>query len=313
MVYQFPPISDEALIAHYNKGYRDGPHTIRLPDREIAPPVDFAASGVSFQRTAKFQQMIARNAETVPEIAPGAGDTLLDVGAYQGLFGYAAREIWGCEVISYDYNESGIAFARDALKQNRSRVTQDIYEDRFDEPVRFCTAIHAFEHLRDPSRFLRHLKDEILRPDGFLYLEVPNVFGTPLSDPTHFFAYSEQSLRRCLARNGFEIIDMEVHGEPRRDELVWSNDHMNISVLARPTGGGETAGRTQQESAVHIDKLASRIRRAHRRNALKIVARQTRLVMTETARLAYYLVFVLFLERLSQRASKGLKNLLTGN
>ncbi|MBQ26661.1 MAG: hypothetical protein CMH81_00750 [Nitrospiraceae bacterium] len=317
VVFQYPEISDEVLVRHYNGAYRVSPYALSMPDKIIDLPIQIPWSGISFQRFHTFFEMIRRNARQFPNIVPTDKDTIIDLGAYQGMFLHAASRTWGCQTIAYDYNEQGIRFARDALGITDAKVAHNIYEDQFDEQIRFCILVHAFEHLRDPNRFLQHIRKDILRTDGYLYLEVPNVFASPLSDPTHFFTYSVDSLCFVLRKNGFEPIDVQVHGHPYLPELrksdllptfIWQTDAMNISVIARPTGCTGSSG--LDGKMINVAALYREIKHGHRRVVWQAVVSQVKRVAIEIARFVYYVVFVLVLERMSYRVAKTVVKVL---
>lgn len=73
---------------------------------------------------------------------------------------------------------------------------------------------HSFEHLHNPREVLSEIR-RILKPNGLLFIGVPNVaglaskiFGTYwwyLGAPVHTFGYSPSSLSHLLIKAGFEI------------------------------------------------------------------------------------------------------------
>jgi hypothetical protein len=90
-------------------------------------------------------------------------------------------------------------------------------------------AADVIEHLNDPPRMLRLIRDA-LPPDGLLVVSVPNVahlyvrlallFGyfpyadRGILDRTHRYFYTRRSLRDALHRSGFEIVREDVSVVP---------------------------------------------------------------------------------------------------
>lgn len=97
-------------------------------------------------------------------------------------------------------------------------------------------AADILEHLNDPSRMLRLIRDA-LPPGGRLLISVPNVahlyvrlallFGRfpyadrGILDRTHRYFYTRLSLREALRRSGFEIVEEEVSAVPLPLALPW--------------------------------------------------------------------------------------------
>ena len=177
VITPYPPPDIQKLVAHYQGEYRASRYAVKAGDRSIEPPISIPWSGVSFQRFQSFLNAVNDVADTWPDAVPTTKDTIIDYGAYQGLFLYAAGKVWGSQGIAYDFSRTGIEFARDALGLKQSQVAQDIYVDTFQERARFVTLVHSFEHLDKPLKFMAHLRDNILTEDGWVYLEVPNAFG----------------------------------------------------------------------------------------------------------------------------------------
>ena len=308
VVFQHPEITDAALVKYYNSEYRASDYAVKIDGQTFEPPIEIPWSGVSFKRFETFQRMMSELEDLKLIDTPKKEDVLIDFGGYQGLFAHAARNHFDIEPIVYDYNENGVNFARTALNMPRSQIAKNIYTDIFPLKANYCTMVHVFEHLRDPNLFLSHLRDTILHPSGYLYLEVPNIFGSPLSDPTHFFTYSMESLAYTLRKNGFEPILMQEHQDPKISRPTWSDQRLNISVIAQLVPKSTTI--EAPLAKLNIDHLAAEIKLAHSRCRDRIVYRQIRALLQEMARTIYYIAFGLILERISFRLASNLKSLL---
>lgn len=293
-----PEPDDAALSAYYESAYRTSRDALNIGEKLVDTPIDLGVGGRSLARVRSFHDVVVGKTQEYPGVVPQQDDLVIDFGAYQGLFLHGVQQLWGCRCLAYDHSEKGITFARDYLGFEHSQVTDNIYQDSFAEPARFATMIHSLEHLRDPLAFLEHLKADILREDGFLYIEVPNLYGMALCDPTHFFTYSQQSLRHLLGRAGFEVIHMAVHGFPVVAEFVAHNNEQNIVCLARPASLKDTPAPPVDVTAVRRDLRAS-----YARHSNAAIGRQFRDALNSVAKFFYYLIFAGILERLSPKLS----------
>lgn len=157
--------------------------------------------------------------------------------------------------------------------------------------------IHSLEHLREPVRFLEHLRNSILQPDGFLYVEVPNLYGIALCDPTHFFTYSKDSLTCLMQRSGFEVLDIFTSGFPETPEFTGYNDMQNLICLARPR-----AEKKQTElPPVNVTEIRSQLRSSYSRHSTASLKRQFHSALREVLKFFYFLTFAGVLEKISPK------------
>lgn len=297
-----PEPSDQALNSFYNSSYRRSDLAFDAYGKTVDTPIDFHKSGRSFQRAINFFKTIETVKSKHPEVEIKSTDTILDVGSYQGLFLHAVQEIWGCDGVATDYNEKGINFAKQALGLKSSWVTKDIYTDKTTKKVKFVTMLHVLEHLRDPLRYLNNLKENVLMPNGILYIEVPNLFGAPLNDPTHFFTFSHQSLDYLLNAAGFEILNLTTSGDPVDQTFYASNREENLICLAKVCSKGTPMTSTKMEPR----EFARQINRSYQRHSRAAVMREIKKVMIAAVKCTGYFVFVVVLERISRRLAYNL-------
>lgn len=81
-------------------------------------------------------------------------------------------------------------------------------------PFDLVSMAHVLEHLPDPLAYLIHLRQSLLAADGWLLLEVPNLYAHNSFELAHLVAFSPHTLRETLRRAGFEIIKFGKHGRP---------------------------------------------------------------------------------------------------
>ena len=143
------------------------------------------------------------------------GGRLLDVGCGTGIFlGEAQRsghwELMGVEptpqAAAYTHEVLGIS----VLAQRFNEVELSV--GTFD----VITMWNVLEHLDSPIKDLRHAY-QLIRPGGWLVLEIPNVDGIGVKLfgrywlgwdlPRHLYLFPQKHLRRILGEIGFEWVD----------------------------------------------------------------------------------------------------------
>jgi 2-polyprenyl-3-methyl-5-hydroxy-6-metoxy-1,4-benzoquinol methylase len=98
-------------------------------------------------------------------------------------------------------------------------------ESKFD----LISMAHVLEHLSNPVDYLFHLREHHLKEDGWLLIEVPNLYCHDSFEIAHLISFSSHTLVQTIQRSGFEIIKIESHGRPRSKIL-----NLYLTVLAHP-------------------------------------------------------------------------------
>lgn len=305
VVFMHPQPDDKALIAYYNSGYRRSSYALHLDGRWIDTPVNLEASVQSFQRFKNFFDIVTLAARKYPDAIPSHGDTIVDYGGYQGAFLSAAAQAWGANGIVVDYNRAGVEFAKTTFGFTESFVPTDMTTDTLPVSPRFATAVHSLEHLKNPRKFLAHLRENVLTPNGYLYVEVPNASGSSLSNPTHFFMYGADSLSYLLNSSGFEVVELRFTGFPR-EHLLEGNPIENIVCLARPADGVKAALRSA------TDRRISEIRRDYGRLSVRALTTTGRIAIQSWWVLLVKLLAVAVFDRFPGGVSRRLRSALTG-
>ena len=301
-----PEPSDADLVDHYNNVYRESDLAFKVRGKTIDTLINFRSSGRSFQRARNFCNILDSLEITEPNTSITPLDTIIDFGAYQGMFLFAVSRIWGCKCVATDYSEDGIRFAKESLGFSGSWVTKDIYTDKYTEKVRFVTMIHILEHLRDPVRFLEHLRKNILKETGVLYIEVPNLYGIPLCDPTHFFTFSSASLEYLLSVSGFKILYLATSGEPADETFFARSNEENLMCLAVPIKN------VVKTSVQEIDGnlFQRQLTKSYKKHSMNGLMRYILEVKQHMLRCLVYIVFICFIEIFSTKLSLKLANLI---
>lgn len=155
---------------------------------------------------------------------------LLDIGAGKGEFLSAAK---GCGWEVYGVEPSGnfVQYAKEeyGVDIKNCNLEQAGFSDNFFDVV---TLNMALEHIDEPS-YLLPIIHKVLKEDGLLYVEVPNMdsgllklinlcyrfsgrdwsaFLSPLHPPYHCYGYGKRSLNYLYRLNGFRIKKFYVSG-----------------------------------------------------------------------------------------------------
>lgn len=165
----------------------------------------------------------------IRSVRPLAQCRLLEIGPGQGLFLWWASQ-QGCEVMGLEpspefqvvLREANLPYVAGTLE------TADVEElGKFDVIAMF----HVLEHFYDPNSALEKCH-ALLKPDGILVVEVPNILK-PFRSLDHFFLryvhpsnFSPSTLQRMLAKHQFETLLMDEGG------AAWSTPQ-NLFGLTR--------------------------------------------------------------------------------
>jgi 2-polyprenyl-3-methyl-5-hydroxy-6-metoxy-1,4-benzoquinol methylase len=99
-------------------------------------------------------------------------------------------------------------------------------EARFD----LISMSHVLEHLPDPVGYLTGLRESILAPDGWLLLEVPNLYAHDSFEVAHLFAFSHHTLCEVLRQSGFSVVKFKQNGYPNSRIIP-----LFLTALCHPT------------------------------------------------------------------------------
>jgi SAM-dependent methyltransferase len=213
MVFQSPRMSDEELEQFYLADYR------LLVQNDEGPS----------DKDLRIQSGRARNLLAFAQPHLDQVQTHLDIGSSAGALLLEFRRAYGCA--SYGV-EPGEAY-RNFSKELGLRVVADLADlDRgLSKSFDLITMAHVLEHVPDPVAYLRQLTELWLAPDGYLLLEVPNLFGHPAFEVAHLTAFSKATLCQVLHEAGYQIVVQKVHGAPRSHLIP-----LYLTVLARGNG-----------------------------------------------------------------------------
>ena len=152
---------------------------------------------------------------------------MLDIGASSGLFLERARDDIATEVAGIEPGRVYREYAQSkGLKIYAS--LEEMYaagENRFG----LVSMMHVLEHMPYPVATLRELREKVLDRDGYLLVEVPNLYCHDSFEVAHMTAFSMHTLGEVMEKAGYEIVAAKKHGLPRSAILP-----LYLTVLAKP-------------------------------------------------------------------------------
>ena len=202
--------SREQLARFYGRHYREQYKGESSPSQRHV-----MRAAYSGQRIFRRLHRLVNRQQTLLEVGAGIGCTV-------HLFeqaGYRARGV-----------EPHAGFQSFAACELSANVTRGFLEDLPRQSIcDVALLIHVIEHFRSPREALQHLH-ALIRPEGLLYLECPNLGGPfaprhKLFHFAHVYNFTPRTLIRLAARCGFRLeqrfptpCDTELHLLLRRVE-----------------------------------------------------------------------------------------------
>jgi 2-polyprenyl-3-methyl-5-hydroxy-6-metoxy-1,4-benzoquinol methylase len=235
LVYQSPRISAQAAEEFHSREYRLKAQAgkAEINPNELAVQRARAASLVElFRKTAK------------------GATRHLDIGCSAGMLMQAFQAAFGCETTGVEVDAMFRPYARGQGLKVYETLDQLPAGRRFD----VISMSHVLEHIPDPVTYLRRLSSDYLDRDGWLYLEVPNLYGHVSFEIGHLVCYSPRTLKETLKRAGYRIVKMTRYGRPRSKLIP-----LYINVVARPASAVQAG--PIREHAVRLKWYAARVYR----------------------------------------------------
>ena len=211
LVYQSPRMTQAELDDFYTQGYRE------LYQGSPGP----AEKDLTVQRQ-RAQALLDLTRGHLPAIARH-----LDIGCSAGFLLERFERQFACQPVGI---EPGAAYREYAQQRGftvyASREQMKAAgEPRFD----LISLTHVLEHLPEPVSYLASLQAEALAADGYLLVEVPNLYAHDCFEVAHLVSFSPHSLRQMLRRAGFAPLFLRQHGQPRSKIVP-----LYLTVLAKP-------------------------------------------------------------------------------
>jgi 2-polyprenyl-3-methyl-5-hydroxy-6-metoxy-1,4-benzoquinol methylase len=166
----------------------------------------------------------------------------LDIGCSAGLLLARTRAAYRLRAVGVEPGDAYREHARaQGLTVHRSLDEALAAGERFD----LVSLVHVLEHLPDPAGTLNSLRADVLSPDGWLLVEVPNLYLHTPFEYEHLFSFSRRTLAGMLRKAGFRVVAVRVHGRPLSQILPFY-----VTVLARPAKAARRPARIRPERGV---------------------------------------------------------------
>lgn len=196
---------------------------------------------------------IAEYRELTRELKLRAGTEqpqVLDVGSGRGDFVHSANLEGVSAVTGVEFAAAMVSHAREHFGVELFHGTVEALAREWDGPPFDAVVLNAIlEHVSDPDSFVRALAD-LTSEGSLLYLDIPrephlaaslgnainrirrrpDVFNiSPTWPPFHVFGFSEEALRRLLAKHGFRVEELRVWCDP----VIFSDSSRRDALAAR--------------------------------------------------------------------------------
>ena len=231
-VEQHPKMSDDELSTYYDGAYREYKCHIKFDNKVIRPSIKYHWTEYSFMRGQNFIDHLGNE-----HLSKLNGENVLDIGGYQGAFLSGLSNIWNLECTILDYSTDGLAFSSSNFGFSTIHIEDGLVQtlNQIDDSYGVVSMTHVFEHLKNPVEVLEAIKD-VLKPNGILYIEVPNIYEYHLNDPTHVHLYCEESMKNLLSIVNMEVINISFTSNPIEPfEGFIDTPNRNLVVSARVT------------------------------------------------------------------------------
>ncbi len=235
LIFQSPRMTAAEAEAHYAAEYR---RAVQGREGPTDKDLDFQS-----RRAALLTAFLQRKVRRL--------ERCLDIGCSSGLFLQRVQEAYGAQVVGVEPSEAYRAYARErGLEVHASLDEVEAGGRRFD----LVSLIHVLEHLPDPVGYLTRLRERLLAADGWLLVEVPNVYIHTSFEYEHLYSFSRRTLTETLRKAGFRLVAVRIQGRPISQLFPFY-----ITALARPLAGPPRRFRIRPERGAARKRLLGAI------------------------------------------------------
>ncbi|HSB66024.1 MAG TPA: class I SAM-dependent methyltransferase [Anaerolineales bacterium] len=211
LVYQSPRMTVAESQSFYEAEYR------RLYQGQEGPnATDLAVQTKRARSTLEFAS---------PFISTCA--RVLDIGCSSGILLQQFRDHYQSQVIGIEPGNSYRQYALASGLEVFSSLEEVEQQGRLS--FNLVCMMHVLEHLAEPVEYLQNLRTRHLASDGWLLLEVPNLYAHDCFEVAHLVSFSPHTLTQVLQKAGYRVVRLHIHGQPRSKIIP-----LYITLLARP-------------------------------------------------------------------------------
>jgi 2-polyprenyl-3-methyl-5-hydroxy-6-metoxy-1,4-benzoquinol methylase len=230
MVFQSPRMTDDELDAFYQAEYR------QLYQGEAGPNTkDLAIQQSRAQGLVEFAQAV---------IKPGIRH--LDIGCSSGMLLQGFTQAYATFPTGIEPGDAYRSYAQASglIVYPNLDALLAAQPDRFD----LISLAHVLEHIAEPVLYLRSLREKLLAPDGWLLLEVPNLYAHDSFEVAHLLAFSAHTLTQTVRQAGYRVEIIRQTGMPRSQLIP-----LYLQLLAT-TAADVSNAPVQPEKQVHLKR-----------------------------------------------------------
>lgn len=151
----------------------------------------------------------------------------MDIGCSTGALLQRFKAAYGCQMVGIEPGDAYRVYAQAQML----RVFASLEESQAASDGRFdlISMAHVLEHIPGPVEYLVNLRQNFLDGNGYLLLEVPNLYIHDSFEVAHLASFSAHTLKEMVGKAGFSVQAVQLHGRPRSRLLP-----LYITLLARP-------------------------------------------------------------------------------
>jgi trans-aconitate methyltransferase len=224
-------MSEEQLSQFYATAYRDLYHQSKEPtSTDLSIQTKRAAHLMEFVRRQGLNTLKAH----------------LDIGCSTGTLLKTFKTHFNNQAIGVELDETHRAYAQSQGITAFSSLAE--LPGDCEKSFNLVSLIHVLEHLPDPVGTLKELRIRWLSADGWLLLEVPNLYCHDSFEVAHLTSFSPSTFTQVVRQAGFRVVHLVKHGQPRSSVLP-----LYLTLLARPISNPEIIPATA-ETAVRFKR-----------------------------------------------------------
>jgi len=211
LVYQSPRMTDAESQAFYETEYR-----LLYQGQEGPNPKDLA---VQAARAKVVVDYVGKQVTSISRV--------LDVGCSTGILLQQIQTHFQAQAFGV---EPGKVY-RQYAQSLGLEVYPTLQETQLSDDLHFnlVSMMHALEHMPHPLEYLQNLREKYLDPNGWLLLEVPNLYAHDCFEVAHLISFSAHTLAQVVTKAGYRVVRLRTHGQPRSQLIP-----LYITLLAQP-------------------------------------------------------------------------------
>lgn len=213
LVYQSPRMTEIESRAFYEAEYRQ-----LYQGQEGPNPKDLKVQTARAQVALGFIQQQVKSS-----------NRLLDIGCSTGILLQQFQVYFHCHACGVEPGNLYRQYAQSLGLEVYSSLEelQNLGLSHFD----LVSMMHVLEHLPDPVGYLQDLRNKFIEPNGWLLLEVPNLYAHDCFEVAHLVSFNAHTLTQVVKKAGFRVIQLRAHGLPRSKLIP-----LYLTLLAQPNG-----------------------------------------------------------------------------